>query len=37
MLVAKAKQGLAGMTFGSPGTGMGMDNSVPEIQEWEGN
>ena len=25
------------MTFGSSGTGMGMDNSIPEILEWEGN
>ena len=28
------KQGWAGMTFGSSGTGMGMDNSIPEVREW---
>ena len=25
------------MTFGSSGTGMGMVNSIPEVQEQEGN
>ena len=25
------------MTFGSSGTGTGMDNSIPEVQEREGN
>ena len=30
-------QGWAGMTFGSSGTGTGMDNSIPEVQEREGN
>ena len=25
------------MTFGRSGTGTGMDNSIPEIQEREGN
>ena len=25
------------MTFGSSGTGMGMDNSIPEVREQEGN
>ena len=25
------------MTFGRSGTGMGMDNSIPEIREREGN
>ena len=30
-------QGWAGMTFGSSGTGTGMDNSIPEVREREGN
>ena len=30
-------QGWAGMTFGSLGTGTGMDNSIPEVREREGN
>jgi len=30
-------QGWAGMTFGHSGTGTGMDNSIPETREWEGN
>ena len=25
------------MTFGSSGTGTGMDNSIPEVREWEGD
>ena len=25
------------MTFGSSGTGTGMDNSIPEVREREGN
>ena len=25
------------MTFGSSGTGMGMDNSISEVREQEGN
>ena len=25
------------MTFWNSGTGTGMDNSIPGIQEWEGN
>ena len=31
------RQGWAGMTFGSSGTGTGMDNSIPEVREREGN
>ena len=30
-------QGWAGMTFGSSGTGTGMDNSIPKVREREGN
>ena len=33
----RAIQGWAGMTFGSSGTGTGMDNSIPEVREREGN
>ena len=30
-------QGWAGMTFGSSGMGTGMDDSIPEVWEREGN
>ena len=33
----QCEQGWAGMTFGSSGLGTGMDNSIPEIREGEGN
>ena len=36
-LLYNLSQGWAGMTFGSSGTGTGMDNSIPEVREREGN
>ena len=37
VLPKSKRQGWAGMTFGSTGLGTGMDNSIPEVREREGN